>query len=332
MHARKIPKAVLLAFLVGGHSAASAQNVVGWGDNTFGQLNAPAGMTFAQITMNESGAVAGIRGDGTLAAWGNNSAGQVIQVPAGTFRYVFGQGSEHFVAIKTDGSLTEWGSNHGNALNVPTGQFVTVTTLGWIGLGVRTDGTLAGWGRRVHSGNASVRDIYGCGVDGRDRLRAQDRSDDCGLPHNHLWRERDAAQRRICVDLDWDQLWRWPANGRDAGRMGRKQLGANKRAIRHVHLLRVRSGFRGRAPNRRLVGPLGQRRVWSSSCPSRSVQFHRRGRFERDRDHSSPSSIVGSGVGFTDHDSEITSSSRTCWHEVVCRLPIRRVSLRSTCK
>jgi alpha-tubulin suppressor-like RCC1 family protein len=57
--------------------------VVCWGDNTYGQLNAPAG-TFVAVSAGDDFAC-GMHSDGTIACWGANNVGQSTP-PSGTFR------------------------------------------------------------------------------------------------------------------------------------------------------------------------------------------------------------------------------------------------------
>ena len=48
--------------------------------------------------------------------------------------------------IRSDGTLAGWGNNSGGPTNVPSGTFTAIAAGGYHSLGLRTDGTLAGWG------------------------------------------------------------------------------------------------------------------------------------------------------------------------------------------
>ena len=126
------------------------QPLAGWGDNTFGQVNIPAG-TFMAVAAGAVYSLA-IRSDGTLVGWGSGSFGQ-INVPAGVFTAV-AAGLAHSLAIRSNGTLVGWGLNNDGQINVPAGRFTAVAAGGSARLGIeahhslaiRSDGTLAGWG------------------------------------------------------------------------------------------------------------------------------------------------------------------------------------------
>ena len=68
-----------------------------------------------------------------------------VTVPEGTFTDVAG-GEVHSLGLRTDGTLAGWGWNYYGQATVPAGTFTDVAGGGSHSLGVRTDGTLAGWG------------------------------------------------------------------------------------------------------------------------------------------------------------------------------------------
>ena len=118
------------------------QSLFGWGNNTYGQINVPAGI-FIAVTAGDAHNLA-IRGDGTLAGWGSNSSGQ-INVPADTFLTVAAGGS-HSLAIRSNGTLAGWGWNGYGQIDVPSGTFTAVAAGFSHSLAIRDDGTLVGWG------------------------------------------------------------------------------------------------------------------------------------------------------------------------------------------
>jgi hypothetical protein len=76
--------------------------LVGWGDNSAGQIDVPAG-TFTAIAAGYGHSLA-IRSDGTLIGWGQNNHGQ-IDVPSGTFTAVVA-GAIHSLAIRNNQTLS----------------------------------------------------------------------------------------------------------------------------------------------------------------------------------------------------------------------------------
>jgi hypothetical protein len=116
--------------------------LAGWGLNTYGQTDVPAG-TFIAVDAGASHGLA-IRSDGTLVGWGNNFNGQT-NVPSGTFIAV-AAGWNHSLAIRSDGTLVGWGNNVSGQINVPSGTYAAVAAGGAHSLAIRSDGTLAGWG------------------------------------------------------------------------------------------------------------------------------------------------------------------------------------------
>src|SRR5438046_893328 len=86
-----------------GTLADSSGQVVGWGDNSYGQLNAPSGNFIATKALLSVYSSLGLTSDGTLAGWGQNS-NSVIGIPSGTFT-ALAAGGNFGVAIKSDGTL-----------------------------------------------------------------------------------------------------------------------------------------------------------------------------------------------------------------------------------
>ena len=82
-------------------------SIVGWGNNSYGQINVPAGEDFTAI---EAGGYHGIalRTDRSLAGWGWNIEGQA-DVPDGNDFIAIAAGGLHNLALKTDGSIVGWG-------------------------------------------------------------------------------------------------------------------------------------------------------------------------------------------------------------------------------
>src|SRR5205085_705566 len=89
--------------------AATADAVVAWGDNGFGQTTVPlaarSGVT--AIAAGSSYTVA-LKNDGSVVAWGYNGNGQT-DVPAGLSGVTaIAAGGDHTVALRSDGSVVAW--------------------------------------------------------------------------------------------------------------------------------------------------------------------------------------------------------------------------------
>ncbi|MBI1826403.1 MAG: IPTL-CTERM sorting domain-containing protein [Planctomycetes bacterium] len=99
-----------------------------WGDNTYGQINVPAG-TFTAVTAGYYHSLA-IRSDGTLVGWGRNDESQV-DVPTGTFTAV-AAGGYHSLAIRSGPipTVSTWGLIVMAVLVLGTGAVVLVTRRG----------------------------------------------------------------------------------------------------------------------------------------------------------------------------------------------------------
>jgi alpha-tubulin suppressor-like RCC1 family protein len=155
-----------------------------WGDNTYGQLgdgtaihksspvqNILGGNTWSVISSGDSHALA-IKTDGTLWAWGINDFGQLgdstviaksspVQIPGTTWKTVIA-GVKHSAAIKNDGTLWLWGANSGNYVGllgdgtstnksspvqiISGGTWKQVACGNTHNLGIKSDGTVWGWG------------------------------------------------------------------------------------------------------------------------------------------------------------------------------------------
>ncbi|WP_437911652.1 DNRLRE domain-containing protein [Sorangium sp. So ce302] len=119
-----------------------------WGDNTFGQLGAPAG-TFTQISSGGWHSCA-IGTSGQVSCWGDNSYGQASP-PSGTFSYV-ASGELYTCGVRTNGDLACWGLqndglqyDYGQA-SPPPGTFTQVSVGVYRACGLRADQTPVCWG------------------------------------------------------------------------------------------------------------------------------------------------------------------------------------------
>ena len=87
---------------------------------------------------------AAINSDNTLVTWGDILAGE-ISPPSAQFKAINGGG--YFVGVRTDGTLAAWGKPSGDNLAVPSGNNFVEAAAGWShGIALRADGSLAEWG------------------------------------------------------------------------------------------------------------------------------------------------------------------------------------------
>src|SRR5208283_2599280 len=96
-----------LAMLPQGSHAAS--NVVGWGDNSYGESTVPAGLSnVVAISAGDFDSLA-LEANGTVMAWGDNTYGE-LDTPAGLTNVVaIAAADELGLALKADSTVVGWG-------------------------------------------------------------------------------------------------------------------------------------------------------------------------------------------------------------------------------
>src|SRR4051794_16064378 len=91
------------------HHGFAYQVVVGWGDNSFGQVVPPADLGIVTAVAGGSYHSLALKGDGTVIAWGYNTDSQT-NVPSGLSSVVaVAAGSYHNLAIRNNGTVVQWG-------------------------------------------------------------------------------------------------------------------------------------------------------------------------------------------------------------------------------
>jgi len=126
--------------------SAPAGSIVGWGDNAYNQLEAPAGTDYVAVAAGAFFGV-GLRSNGTLVGWGRNDDGEATP-PSGNTYVAVAAGAFFGVALKSDGSLVAWGKNDYGQATPPSGKdYIAVAAGGYHGLALKSDHSIVGWGR-----------------------------------------------------------------------------------------------------------------------------------------------------------------------------------------
>ena len=156
----------VLAYNSGGNSAyanvASAATptlpcpavVVGWGDNSYGQLTPPAELTNAVAITSGGLHNLGLNPDGTVVGWGLDWYGAATPPSGLTGVVAVAGGYYHSLALKSDGTVIGWGGNedwngdYAGQATPPAGLTgVVAIAAGWFhSLALKSDGTVVGWG------------------------------------------------------------------------------------------------------------------------------------------------------------------------------------------
>ncbi|MBA7598367.1 hypothetical protein ES703_05381 [subsurface metagenome] len=129
------------------HSLAlkSDGSIVGWGYNAFDRATPPAGNDFVAVAAGSDHSLA-LKVDGSIVGWGQDSMGQATP-PDGTDFVAIAAGDRHSLALKSDGSIVGWGSNLRDQASPPAGtDFVAVAAGYYHSLARKSDGSIVGWG------------------------------------------------------------------------------------------------------------------------------------------------------------------------------------------
>ena len=131
--------------------------VVAWGNNNFGTLTVPSGLSGVISIAAGADHTLALKSDGTVTAWGGGRFGQST-VP-GDLQGVVAVKAKvwHNLALKSDGTVVAWGNNDYGQSTVPEGlSGVTAIAAGtWHSLALRSDGTVVAWGDN-YSGQSTV--------------------------------------------------------------------------------------------------------------------------------------------------------------------------------
>lgn len=126
--------------------------IVAWGDNSYGQIAIPAGLTDVKSVVAGTYHMIALKSNGTAVALGGNSFGQTNVFSGLTGIVDIADGATHTLALKDDGTVVAWGAyasehNYGQTI-VPTGlSDVVAISAGYAhSVALKRDGTVVAWG------------------------------------------------------------------------------------------------------------------------------------------------------------------------------------------
>lgn len=126
--------------------------VAAWGDNTYGQTNAPVGLSnVVAVAAGDRHNIA-LRLDGTVLGWGNNTYNQT-NVPSSVSNIIaISSGTYHNIALRSNGTVATWGYNGEGQTNVPVGlsNVIAIGAGERFSLAIKNDGTVVGWGNNAY--------------------------------------------------------------------------------------------------------------------------------------------------------------------------------------
>src|SRR5688572_246838 len=106
-----------------------AGRIVSWGDNSFGQTNAPVSATNVVAISARGDLNVALKADGQVLVWpqifvGPSPVANCIAVAAGGLG-----GGGHCVAVRADGRVFAWGASDAGQTNVPLAGLSNVTAI-----------------------------------------------------------------------------------------------------------------------------------------------------------------------------------------------------------
>lgn len=123
--------------------------VIGWGDDSDGQLQIPASVTNVVSIASGGDHNLALLANGTLAAWGDNTYNQDSIPPSATNIVAVAEGETHSLALRADGTVIAWGDNSSGQTNVPSTVYGAMAIAGGDGysLALMTNGSMVMWGK-----------------------------------------------------------------------------------------------------------------------------------------------------------------------------------------
>ena len=126
----------------------TADEVLCWGDDEFGQATPPQGIVFSSLSAGWEN-TCGLTETGTVECWGNNESGQ-SSPPDGVRFTAVTLGYDHGCGITTDGDVACWGQNRNGSTEPPDLSLTVYDSFSSIHAGgTLTCGVTTGSSRRV---------------------------------------------------------------------------------------------------------------------------------------------------------------------------------------
>lgn len=131
--------------------------VIAWGENNFGETEAPAGLTDAKAIAAGQNFSLALRADGQVVQWGLGPNIDTNFLFSPSDLVALSARGSHALALRKDGTVVAWGQNLYGESSVPAdlSQVIAVAAGGTHSLALKSDGTVVGWGDD-HYGQASV--------------------------------------------------------------------------------------------------------------------------------------------------------------------------------
>ena len=122
--------------------------IIGWGDNSSGQLQTPAFVTNVVSVASGGDHNLALLANGTVAAWGDNSFNQNAVPVSANQAVAIAEGDTHSLELKSDGSVVAWGDNTYGQTNVPSTVQNAVAIAAGTGFSqaLMPDGSIIQWG------------------------------------------------------------------------------------------------------------------------------------------------------------------------------------------
>ena len=130
----------------------SDRTITGWGNNTYGQLDAPSTATnMVALAAGFNHALA-LRIDGALFSWGRDISGETEPPSSATNVVAISAGGAFSLALRADGTVVGWGDNSSGKAIPPSWatNVVAIAAGGSHSLALKSDGTIVTWGNNYY--------------------------------------------------------------------------------------------------------------------------------------------------------------------------------------
>lgn len=123
--------------------------LIGWGDNSNGEINIPPNLEPLVAVAAGDGFSVALQSSGTVRAWGRSDGGRSA-VPAGLSQVIaVAAGFSHTLALRADGTMSGWGTASDGESAIPPniGKAKAIAAGNAFNIVVLQNSTVTGWGR-----------------------------------------------------------------------------------------------------------------------------------------------------------------------------------------